>query len=171
MLVGVLLVTGLAACSADPEATTPGDWSPAPVRSEDLSVLAEADADGLRLHTASGDKSFLPGINLGSSVPTRQPGEPDALTAEDYRRRFGEMADLGIRVIRIYTLHSPAFYDEIATWNEAHPEAPLYLVQGVYLPDVTYTEVGRTLYTPAVDDAFAAELRDVSAAVHGDLTR
>ena len=81
------------------------------------------------------------------------------------------MADLGIRVIRIYTLHSPAFYDELATWNEAHPDAPLYLVQGVYLPDETYTEVGRTLYTPAVDDAFAAELRDVSAAVHGDLTR
>ena len=162
---------GLGGCSGDPEATTPGAWSPAPVRSDDLSVLAEADADGLRLHTASGDRSFLPGINLGSSVPTRQPGELDALTAEDYRRWFGEMADLGIRVIRIYTLHSPAFYDELVAWNEAHAAAPFYLVQGVYLPDVTYTEVGRTLYTPAVDDAFAAELRDVSAAVHGDLTR
>ena len=134
-------------------------------------VLAEADADGFRLHTASGDKTFLPGMNLGSSVPTRQPGELDVLTAEDYRRWFVEMADLGIRVIRIYTLHAPAFYDELDAWNRAHPDAPLYLVQGVYLPDETYTEAGRTLYTPAVDDAFAAELRDVSAAVHGDLTR
>ena len=171
MLVGVLLVSGLAACSGGQEDTGTSDWSPAPVRSGEVRVLAEADADGFRLHTASGDKTFLPGMNLGSSVPTRQPGELDVLRAEDYRRWFVEMADLGIRVMRIYTLHAPAFYDELDAWNRAHPEAPLYLVQGVYLPDETYTEAGRTLYTPAVDDAFAAELRDVSAAVHGDLTR
>jgi hypothetical protein len=68
-------------------------------------------------------------------------------------------------------LHPPAFYEELDTWNRAHPDAPFYLVQGVYLPDESYNEAGRTLYTPAVDDAFAEELRDVSAAVHGDLTR
>jgi hypothetical protein len=167
----VLLVTGLAACSGDGGDATSSDWSPAPARSGDLRVLAEADADGFRLHTASGDKSFLPGMNLGSTVPTRQPGEVDTLTAEDYRRWFGAMADLGIRVIRIYTLHPPAFYDELDAWNRAHPDAPFYLVQGVYLPDESYVEEGRTLYTPAVDDAFAEELGDVSDAVHGDLTR
>ena len=48
---------------------------------------------------------------------------------------------LGIRVIRIYTLHAPAFYDELDAWNRAHA-TPLYLVQGVYLPDETYTEAG-----------------------------
>jgi hypothetical protein len=147
VLVGVLLVSGLAACSGGQEDTGTSDWSPAPVRSGEVRVLAEADADGFRLHTASGDKTFLPGMNLGSSVPTRQPGELDVLRAEDYRRWFVEMADLGIRVMRIYTLHAPAFYDELDAWNRAHPEAPLYLVQGVYLPDETYTEARTSIST------------------------
>ncbi len=54
------------------------------------------------------------------------------------------MGDLGIRVVRIYTLHPPAFYDELAAYNEAHADAPLYLVQGAYLPDESYVEAGRT---------------------------
>ena len=135
----------LAACEAArrrPGPGLPATGRPAPTRADGLSVVAEADADGYRLHTASGDKTFLPGINLGSSVPTRQPGELDVLTAADYRRWFGEMADLGIRVIRIYTLHPPAFYDELAAWNRAHPRSPFYLVQGVYLPDESYVEPG-----------------------------
>ncbi|GAB3791746.1 hypothetical protein GCM10027601_37590 [Nocardioides ungokensis] len=170
----VLGLVCLAACDsgASRGGTTPkSDWSPAPTRVDGLSVLAEADTDGLRLHTASGDKTFLPGINLGSSVPTRQPGELDVLTADDYRRWFGEMAGLGIRVIRVYTVHPPAFYDELAAWNRAHPQSPLYLVQGVYLPDESYVEPGRTLYSPSVDRAFTRELADAGAAVHGDLTR
>ena len=35
------------------------------------------------------------------------------------------MADLGIRVIRIYTLHPPAFYDELAAWNRGAPGFPV----------------------------------------------
>ena len=84
----MLAVACLVACD-DGGATTSGgssDWSPAPVGAGGLRVLAEADADGFRLHTGSGDKTFLPGINLGSSLPTRQPGELDVLTADDYRR-------------------------------------------------------------------------------------
>jgi len=45
------------------------DWTPAPASVAGLSVLAQSDADGFRLHTASGDKTFLPGANLGSSTP------------------------------------------------------------------------------------------------------
>lgn len=172
LLAVALVLTACTGGSGDDEGE--GDavsWRPAPTEVDGLSVLAESDADGFRLHTASGDKEFLPGINLGSTVPTRQPGELDVLTAEDYRRWFSGMADLGIRVVRIYTLHPPAFYDELDAWNRAHPDAPLYLVQGVYLPDESYVEEDRTLYTPAVDDAFTDELRAVSDAVHGDLER
>src|SRR3546814_9686071 len=81
------------------------------------------------------------------------------------------MGDRGIRWVRNYTLHPPAFYDELAAYNAKHGEAPLYLVQGVYLPDESDVEEGRTLYTPAVDDAFTTELEEISAAVHGDLSR
>ncbi|KRF12456.1 hypothetical protein ASG90_15955 [Nocardioides sp. Soil797] len=171
LLAMLLMASTLSACSGDGDKEKPVSWSPTPSVVNGLDLVAESDADGFRLHTASGDKTFLPGINLGSTVPLHQPGEIDVLTADDYRRWFAEMADLGIRVIRNYTLHPPAFYDELARWNEAHDDAPLFLVQGVYLPDESYVEEDRTLYTPAVDEAFTNELRDVSDAVHGDLTR
>jgi hypothetical protein len=147
------------------------DWSPAPRSIDGLRVLTQSDTRGLRLHTSSGDKTFLPGINLGSTTPGHQPGEVGTITAPTYRRWFAQMGDLGIRVVRIYTLHPPAFYAELARYNTAHRDAPLYLVQGVYLPDETYNEPGRSLYTPAIDQGFTRELADASGAVHGDLQR
>ncbi|MDP3890480.1 hypothetical protein [Nocardioides sp.] len=177
----VLLLTGMSAAACTGEETPPPppreetvvvtDWTPAPREVDGLRVLAESDRDGFRLHTASGEKTFLPGVNLGSSLPLHQPGEIDVIQAEDYRRWLQQMGDLGIRVVRIYTLHPPAFYRELAAYNEANPTAPLYLVQGVYLPDESYVEEGGSLYDPAVDDTFAREIKDVSDAVHGDLRR
>ncbi|GAB3655472.1 hypothetical protein GCM10027596_08520 [Nocardioides korecus] len=171
--VTVALVGAAAGCGSHQDASGPRstDWAPAARTVGGLRVLAQSDARGLRLHTASGDKTFLPGINLGSSVPGHQPGEVGSIPASQYRTWFGQMHDLGIRVVRIYTLLSPGFYDELDRWNTAHARDPLYLVQGVYLPDEDYNTPGHTLYTPAVDRAFTDEISDVSAAVHGDLTR
>lgn len=81
------------------------------------------------------------------------------------------MGAMGIPVVRVYTLLPPAFYDELRRHNERHPDAPIYLVQGVYLPSEAYLEPGQTLYDAPTDAAFTRELVDVSAAVHGDLTR
>jgi len=78
---------------------------------------------------------------------------------------------MGLRSVRIYTIHPPAFYTELARYNRAHPDAPLYLVQGVYLPDETYNERERGLYDKRVDGAFASEIEDAVKAVHGELER
>ena len=144
-------------------------WAPAVRTTDGLASVATSTASGFRLHTASGDKTFVPGMNLGSTTPTHQPGEL-AMTAADYHRWFTDMVAMGVRAVRVYTIHPPAFYDELATYNQEHPEAPLYLVQGVYLPDESYVEPGHTLYDRAVDEGFSAELADASQAVHGDLT-
>ena len=145
-------------------------WAPAPRQARGLTVLAQAGKGRYALHTAHGEVGFLAGVNLGATTPGHQPGEL-AITAADYRRWFAEMRDLGIRAVRIYTIHPPAFYDELAAYNHAHPDAPLYLVQGVYLPDESYTTKKRGLYDPAVSAAFDAELRDAVGAVSGDLDR
>lgn len=170
----VLILTGAAggcASGSGDRAPRSTDWSPAPVTVQGMSVLSQSDATGLRLHTGSGAKTFLPGVNLGSSVPGRQPGEVGGIEAATYRTWFAQMGGLGIRLVRIYTLHPPAFYAELARYNQAHERTPLYLVQGAYLPDESYFEPGKTLYSPAVDQSFSRELEDLSAAVHGDLTR
>ncbi|QBX56464.1 hypothetical protein EXE58_13980 [Nocardioides seonyuensis] len=168
----LLMLAVLSGCTDDSPERVPGtSWAPAPVAVGELSVLAHADADGFRLHTSSGEKDFIPGVNLGSTVPLRQPGEIGSIPPEQYAQWLQQMGDLGVRSVRIYTLPPPGFYAELAAYNRDHPAAPIYLMQGVYLPDESYVEAGATLYDPAVDDAFAQELRDVSDAVHGDLTR
>src|SRR3954454_4142793 len=109
ILVAVVVVSMVAtSCSSSDDDTSRPAWTPQPVTIDGLTVVAESDATGFRLHTTSGDKTFLPGMNLGSTVPTRQPGEIDVLTAQDYRRWFAHMGELGIRVVRIYTVHPPA---------------------------------------------------------------
>ena len=167
----LLALTALAGCGGSGTEKHGTDWAAAPRKGGGLTTLAQSDAGGFRLYTRSGTKSFLPGVNLGSTTPLHQPGEVGTIPGSDYRRWFAQMGSLGIRVVRIYTLPAPAFYDELARYNAAHPTAPLYLFQGVYLPDESYTEPGRTLFTRSVDDAFTRELVDVSQAVHGHLTR
>ena len=177
----LLAVTALAAFGALAAAVVVGvtgggqdtreaSWAPAPREVRGLTVLAQSGHRRYALHTAHGDVGFLAGVNLGATTPGHQPGEL-AITAADYRRWFAEMGDLGVRAVRIYTIHPPAFYDELAAYDRAHADAPLYLVQGVYLPDESYRARPRGLYDPTVSAAFAAELRDAVGAVHGDLDR
>ncbi|MGI8523597.1 MAG: hypothetical protein ACR2K3_09870 [Nocardioides sp.] len=163
----------LTACGGHPTSTpSPGsDWSPKAAQVDGLSVVAASDASGFRLHTSSGDKTFLPGVNLGSTTPLHQPGEVGTIPASQYAEWLRAMGGRGVRVVRIYTLPPPGFYDELAAYNRGHATAPIYLMQGVYLPDESYLEPGHTLYDPAVSDAFSRELHDVSDAVHGDLVR
>ncbi|MET8151787.1 hypothetical protein ACIBSW_16650 [Actinoplanes sp. NPDC049668] len=163
---GTARIAGLAALPPPP----PGpSWAPRPVPVSGLRTVATADRAGFALHTASGDKRFLPGVNLGSTTPGHQPGEV-AITADDARAWFAAMDRLGVRVIRIYTILPPAVYTELAAHNRAHPDRPLYLMHGVYLPDESYVTKGN-LYDAKVTTSFTAELRDASAAVSGQLTR
>jgi hypothetical protein len=152
----------------DPAPAGPS-WAPRPQDIGGLSAVATVDGDRFLLHTEHGDVDFLPGINMGSTVPGRQPGEV-AITAEDVRRWLPLMGEMGFRVLRIYTILPPEFYEELAAYNTENEDAPIYLVQGVYLPDESYVE-SRNLYDPAVTTAFSEEIDDAVAAVHGELER
>jgi hypothetical protein len=107
------------------DGTTEASWAPSPRHTGGLTVLARAGNGRYALHTEHGDVTFLPGVNLGATTPGHQPGELP-ITAADYRRWFAEMGRLGIRAVRIYTIHPPLFYTELRAYNRAHPDAPLY---------------------------------------------
>jgi len=179
-VLGVLvLLAGQQACTGSSPAPPPApgfvpappgpSWAPNPQRAGGLSALAQTEGDRYVLHTAHGDVDFLPGVNLGSTTPGHQPGEVD-ISAEDLRRWLPLMGQFGFRVLRVYTILPPAFYTELAAYNTAHENAPLFLMQGVYLPDESYVEKGN-LYDPAITNSFTGEIRDAVAAVHGDLNR
>ena len=152
-----------------PSPPTGSSWAPVFRRSAGLSMVATAGDGRFALHTAGGDATFLPGINLGSTTPGHQPGEL-SISRTQYRTWFAAMGWLGIRVVRIYTIHPPAFYQELAAYNRANPDRPLYLMHGIYLPDESYVEK-RNVYDNAVTSAFRQEIKDASAAVLGDLSR
>ncbi|GAB1643970.1 hypothetical protein [Krasilnikovia sp. MM14-A1259] len=159
----------IAGLDALPPLPAGSSWAPKPATVAGLAVLAQAGANGFALHTSGGDRRFLPGVNLGSTTPGHQPGEL-GITEAHYRAWFAAMGLMGVRVVRNYTIHPPAFYTQLAAYNDAHPDRPLYLMQGVYLPDESYVQK-QNLYDTAVTEAFTAELRDASAAVSGNLTR
>ncbi len=148
-----------------------GSWTPAPTKLGGLTAVASVANGSFLLHTAGGDRTFLPGANIGGAVPGRSPGEIGQLTAEQYRTWFEAAGEIGIRVLRNYTIHPPAFYDELAAYDRAHPEAPIYLFQGVYMVDEAAFLGSGDLWRADVHDAFLAEVTDAQAAVSGRLAR
>jgi hypothetical protein len=139
----------------------------APRQSGDLMLPAQVQGASVAAATADG---FVPlfwaGVNLGSTVPGRQPGEV-AATRTEYDRWFEGMGDLGARVVRIYTILRPDFYDALAAYNESHADRPLFFIQGVWIPEEEFVATGNA-YAPAVTDGFEAEIDDAVAVVHGD---
>jgi hypothetical protein len=144
-------------------------WAPQVREYGGLRAVAIATGTEYSLFTAHGPAHFLPGMDLGATTPGHQPGEL-AIAAPQYDRWLDEMGALGVRSIRIYTIHPPAFYQALAAYNTSHPGDPIYLVQGVYLPNDLYLEK-QDLYDPVATVTFRQELRDAVAAVNGTLTR
>jgi hypothetical protein len=118
---------------------------------------------------------FIKGVNLGLGLPGSFPGE-FAVKKGTYRRWFEDMAELGVNVVRVYTVHPPAFYEALARFNEAAPRK-LFLVQGVWaeLPpggdfsDRSYEEAMRRDMQEAVDVLYGnARLPERRGRAHGD---
>ena len=151
-----------------PSAPTGDPWQPAPVDANGLRMVASADGQRFVLHTAAGDRDFLPGVDLGDTTPGHVPGDP-SISAAQYRAWFAAMSMLGIRAVRIYTIHRPAFYQQLAEYNRENPGRPLYLMQGVALPTDAYIS-RKNLFDKQVTGAFTNELRDAAKAVSGTLT-
>ena len=170
-LLALALACAAAGCGSTPapSSSAPSSWAPQPDERAGLSRLAFTEGDKFYLQTASGPRSFIAGVNLGSTIPGTLPGEL-ATRASDYRRWFPQMAALGLRAIRIYTILRPCFYAELAAYNRAHRDAPLYLVQGVWIPEEQFL-AGQDLYAPAVRSGFLREIDDAVKAVHGELRR
>jgi hypothetical protein len=133
-----------------------------------LRLPARVEVRFLEAATRNGfEPRFWAGVNLGSTIPGRQPGEV-AATRQDYDRWLSGIDDLGARVIRIYTILRPSFYDALAAHNRTHADRPLYFIQGVWVPDEDEFVASGNAYEPSVTNGFKAEIDDATAVVHGD---
>jgi hypothetical protein len=101
---------------------------PRPARRARRPALAGALAVDRRF-----EPRFWPGVNLGVTVPGHHPGEL-APTRADYDRWLDGMRRLGARVVRVYTILRPVFYEALDAHKARHPGSPLYLIQGIWVP-------------------------------------
>jgi hypothetical protein len=141
-----------------------GDWTPTPVEVDGLAAVATVTDGAFALHTGGGPRGFLPGVNIGPTIPGTQPGA-QAIRDTDFRRWFPQIHDLGLRVVRVYTIMPPGFYSELEAFNLAHPDTPLYLAHGVWIPEEGFYE-SRDLFS--VEEEFHAEIERAVGVVHGD---
>ena len=111
---------------------------------------------------------FAKGINLGASLPGHFPGELP-ITKEDYLRWFAMIDEMGANVIRVYTIHPPAFYEALVSFNQRKEGEPLYLMQGIWSPEELLIEK-QDAFLPEIRDQFQQEIRDAVGAVYGAVT-
>lgn len=105
---------------------------------------------------------FIKGMNLNVAVPGTQAGEL-AATREQYQRWLAQIAAMGVNTIRIYALHYPRFYEELARYNSTHRDAPLYLLHGAWLDEVNQSG---DLYD--LTASFDANIREAIDCSHGN---
>lgn len=105
---------------------------------------------------------YVKGVNLGVGLPGTQAGDL-AATRQDYALWFKQMHEMGFNNLRIYTLHFPRFYEELARFNATHPENPLYVFHGAWLEEGDGIE---DLYEET--QLFQSGMREVVDAIHGN---
>jgi hypothetical protein len=139
----------------------------APIEQDGLRLPARVEGSRLALAVEGRfEPRFWPGVNLGVTTPGHSPGEL-APTREDYDRWLDGIRRLGARVVRVYTILRPVFYEALDAHNRRHPGSPLYLIQGVWIPEEELLAT-RDAYAPEVTRGFDAEIADAVAVVHGD---
>jgi hypothetical protein len=170
---GLMLVSiGLAA----PPATSPADEIAPPAPAAETSAALQASLARLATHIRTRGDRFeivsggvarpitIRGVNLGAGAPGHFPGE-FAFTRDDYRRYLRFARELHANAIRVYTLHPPAFYEALREENEANPERPLWLFQGVW----TELPSSNDFWDEAFTEGFDRDVECAVDAIHGNV--
>jgi hypothetical protein len=123
---------------------------------------ARTQGDRFEIRTAQGWRPFyIKGVNLGAALPGKHPSEfPDSTV---YAGWISEIAAMGANTIRVYTIHPPHFYQALHAFNTAHPDAPLWIIHGVWTelpPEDDFDH-------PTWQGEFFAEMHRVVDLLHG----
>ncbi len=104
---------------------------PPPRRPARLQLDFKVDAQGFYLrHKGNWQRVYLKGVNLGAALPGKFPSEfPEKKVYQGWLR---DMAEMNVNVLRVYTLHPPAFYEALREHNLASTR-PIYLLHGVWV--------------------------------------
>jgi len=130
-----------------------------------IKLVSQVDGENIAYYSnGTWNKTFWYGINLGSSTPGHSAGELRS-TYDDYRRWFNDIEELGVQVVRIYTILPPDFYKALVDHNES-AKKKLWFVQGIWPPEEQLiTE--KNAYLPGITRDFNQEISLAMKAVYG----
>jgi len=123
--------------------------------------------DHFEIDRGNGWEKFTPvGVNLGIGTPGLFPSE-FYHDADTYYGWLNQIADLNANVVRLYTLHSPSFYEALDKWNNDHPDKVVYLIQGIWLDEPEEEHQGIYYIGEEATSQMDQEIEYVVDAVHG----
>lgn len=109
--------------------------------------------------------SVVKGVNLGMGKPGVFPGEA-AITRKEYDRWFEQIGQMNANMIRVYTLHPPAFYDALLAYNKTH-DKKLHILHGVWADEAPLEET-LDAFTPTIVETFESEMKLIADVIHGN---
>ncbi|WP_256257695.1 MULTISPECIES: hypothetical protein [unclassified Paenibacillus] len=131
-----------------------------------LTIPANVGSQYLQLYRKGEPQDLLlKGVNMGIAKPGHFPGEA-AITKAEYARWFQHIGDMHANVVRIYTLHPPAFYEALQEYNKkaAHP---IYVLHGVWMNEDKLLE-SKDVFAEENSKEFAEETRRIIDVIHGN---
>ena len=115
-----------------------------------------------KLRLANGQPIDVRGVNMGLALPGRFPAEFPR--GGIYDTWMTELGALHANVLRLYTILPPDFYQALLRYNQAHQEAPLYVIHGVWTELPLHND-----YRGRFEQDFRAEMGRVLGVIHGDV--
>lgn len=146
---------------------------------KEIAAVVQAEQDGISYPSRINGQTFevyqddkwqpftVKGVNMGMAKPGTFPGEA-AITREEYDRWFKQIGEMNANAIRVYTLHPPAFYDALKSYNEK-AETPLYLYHGVWVDEEPIVEK-LDAFDKEITRNFQNEIKTIVDVIHGNAT-
>ncbi len=132
---------------------------------DDINMVSRANGEDISYYqNGSWHKIFWYGINLGATTPGHFPGELSP-TYDDYRRWFSDMENLGIQVVRVYTILPPGFYQALMDHNKS-ARKKLWFIQGIWPPEDELAK-DKNAYLQSITQLFEKEISLAVKAVYG----
>ena len=132
----------------------------------DLTMISRINGNNLEVYTKTGwNPLFIKGINMGMAVPGKWFTEFPRDEAT-YTRWLNWIGEMNCNAIRVYTLMDPSFYRALYTYNLAHEDQPLWLMQGIWPQE---NPANNNYLDPAYHQEFLKEIEYGVDAVHGNI--
>lgn len=131
-----------------------------------LSMVSRIHENSMQIYQKKNWRNlFIKAVNMSMAEPGKWFTEfpQDEAT---YSRWLNWIGEMNCNAIRVYTLMDPSFYRALYLYNQAHPDAPLWLLQDIWPEE---NPKNNNYLDKTYNEQFQQEIRYGIDAVHGEV--